>query len=339
MFRDAELRKLPALMIVVGANGSGKSTLFDVFSFLKDALTRNVAAAVTRRGGFRELVSRGSEGPIGITVRFRESGGRMATYHIEVAMEKSRIIVAREVLRCRRGRCGKPRRLVDFDHGEGSAITNEPVYGEEGAQEQREEFKLDDPSVPAVKGLGQFRRFRVACRIQRVIETWHVSGAIPAAVKGAAKQASMGRNRAAVAPDGRRPHALLAVAEPEQHLYPTLIPDLVERFRDYAGRGGQVFVSTHSPLLLDSARLDEVFWLVKEVGFTEVRSGSADHLLGALVAEGDKLGDLWRQGLFTGAALQRTGHLTRERNRSPAFRNLVHGIETPTSPQSNTTNT
>ncbi|MDE2764621.1 MAG: hypothetical protein OXK74_17855 [Gemmatimonadota bacterium] len=30
---------------------------------------------------------------------------------------------------------------------------------------------------------------------------------------------------------GLRPHALLAVAEPEKHLCPTLIPDLVERFR------------------------------------------------------------------------------------------------------------
>ncbi|MDE2870078.1 MAG: AAA family ATPase [Gemmatimonadota bacterium] len=185
--------------IVVGANGSGKSTLFDVFSFLKDALTRNVAVAVTRRGGYRELVSRGSDGPIQITVWFRESGGRLTTYHIEVAMEKGRIVVAREVLRCRRGRCGKPRRPVNFEHGEGSAITNEPVYGEEGAQEQREEFKLDDPSVPAIKGLGQFRRFRVACRIRRVIETWHVADAIPAAVEGAAKHVSMGRNLASVA--------------------------------------------------------------------------------------------------------------------------------------------
>ena len=52
LFRDAELRRLPDLTIVVGANGSGKSTLFDVFTFLKDALTHNVAAAVTRRGGF-----------------------------------------------------------------------------------------------------------------------------------------------------------------------------------------------------------------------------------------------------------------------------------------------
>ena len=87
LFRQAELRDLPRLNVVVGANGSGKSTLFDVFSFLKEALAQSVVSAVTRRGGFRELVSRGEKGPIGITVKFRESGGRLATYQLEIAEE------------------------------------------------------------------------------------------------------------------------------------------------------------------------------------------------------------------------------------------------------------
>ena len=85
LFRDTKLTDLTRLTVVVGANGSGKSTLFDVFSFLKETLTQNVAAAVSRRGGFRELVSRGETGPISITVKFRESGGRLATYQLEIA--------------------------------------------------------------------------------------------------------------------------------------------------------------------------------------------------------------------------------------------------------------
>ena len=63
VFRNAELTDLPSMATVVGANGSGKSTLLDAMSFLKDALTENVAEAVERRGGFRELVSRGESGP------------------------------------------------------------------------------------------------------------------------------------------------------------------------------------------------------------------------------------------------------------------------------------
>lgn len=42
----------------------------------------------------------------------------------------------------------------------GTAITNESVYGQEGAKEERKEHVLDDPSVLAIKGLGQFKEFR-----------------------------------------------------------------------------------------------------------------------------------------------------------------------------------
>ena len=40
-FKEAKLVDLPALCVFVGANGAGKSTLFDIFSFLKDALTHD----------------------------------------------------------------------------------------------------------------------------------------------------------------------------------------------------------------------------------------------------------------------------------------------------------
>jgi predicted ATPase len=103
LFRLSELKDLPRLTIVVSANGSGKSTLFDVFSFLKEALAQNVASAVARRGGFRELISRGEKGPIGIMVKFRESGGRLATYQLEIGESAGRPAVVREVLKFRRG--------------------------------------------------------------------------------------------------------------------------------------------------------------------------------------------------------------------------------------------
>ena len=379
LFRNTELLSLPELTIVLGANGSGKSTLFDVFTFLKDALTHNVATAVARRGGFRELVSRGSDGPIGITVQFRESGGRLATYMLDVSTSQGRVVVEREILRYRRGQHGKPWHFVDFKHGEGRAITNESVYGQAGVQEEREEFKLDDPSVLAIKGLGQFKRFRVVSEFRALIENWHVSNfhiadARPSVEAGYAEHLSTrGDNVAQVAQylyqdhpecfqrvlramrsrvpgvsrveakpteDGRlvlrfqdesfgdpfiarfvsdgtikmfaylillfdpKPHPLLAVEEPENQLYPDLLIELIEEFRDYARRGGQVFVSTHSPYFLNGARLDEVFWLTKEEGFTTVRRAATDELLGNLVDEGDKLGTLWRQGLFSGAGPQ-----------------------------------
>lgn len=96
------------------------------------------------------------------------------------------------------------------------------------------------------------------------------------------------------------PHPLLCVEEPENQLYPQLLWELAEEFRAYATRGGQVFVSTHSPDFLNAVELDEVFWLVKEDGYTKIKRASDDEQLSAFMAEGDKMGYLWKQGLFEG---------------------------------------
>ena len=85
------------------------------------------------------------------------------------------------------------------------------------------------------------------------------------------------------------PHPLLAVEEPENQLYPALIRQLVEEFRAYAQRGGQVFVSTHSPDFLNGAELNEIRWLVKEDGFTTVRRASESELLQSLPPLIDRL--------------------------------------------------
>jgi predicted ATPase len=97
------------------------------------------------------------------------------------------------------------------------------------------------------------------------------------------------------------PHPLLCVEEPENQLYPSLLWDLAEEFRTYAQRGGQVFVSSHSPDFLNAVDLDEVFWLVKEEGYTQVRRARDDKQIAALMAEGDQMGYLWKQGLLPGA--------------------------------------
>nr|WP_167816000.1 AAA family ATPase [Methanocorpusculum sp. GPch4] len=378
LFRHAKLDRLPSLAVFVGANGSGKTTLFDVFSFLKESLTHNVAQAVARRGGFRELVSRGQEGPIEVTVKFRESGGRLATYQLAVAEEDGAPVVAREVLKFGRGQTGKPWHFVDFSRGRGTAIAKEPALGQKDAEAEREEHVLDDPSLLAIKGLGQFKQFRVAAEFRSILENWHISDfhiqeARPSAEAGeAAHLSTRGENVAQVAQylfrhhrptfdrilramhrrvpgvtgveakemeDGRvvlrfqdgsfkdpftarfvsdgtiklfawlvllydpRPHPLLAIEEPENQLYPEVLPELVEEFRDYARRGGQVLASTHSPDLLNATELEEVYWLSKRQGFATVHKASDSELLRSLVAQGDPPGTLWKQGLFEGAGL------------------------------------
>jgi predicted ATPase len=376
LFRHVKLSGLSRMMVVVGANGTGKSTLFDVFTFLKDALTQNVATAVNRRGGFKDLISRGEKGPIAITVKFRESGGRLATYLLRIANDTGKPVVEREILKFRRGRIGQPWHFVDFSRGRGTAITNEFAYGEDGAVEQRKDYVLDDPSILAIKGLGQFREFRIVADFRSLIENWyisdfHIAEARPSIDAGEAEHlSSRGDNVAQVAQflyehhpeqfhkildamkarvpgitsveakpteDGRlvlrfqdgsfkdpfiaryvsdgtikmfaylvmlfdpKPFPLLAIEEPENQLYPDLMIELLEEFRSYAVRGGQVFISTHSPDLLNACKPEEVFWLVKDQGFTDIRRASDDPSLMSLYEQGDLLGALWKQGLFEGA--------------------------------------
>lgn len=96
------------------------------------------------------------------------------------------------------------------------------------------------------------------------------------------------------------PHPLLCVEEPENQLYPKLLWELAEEFRDYANRGGQVFVSTHSPDFLNAVQIDEVFWLVKEDGYTKIKRAQDDPQLVAYMREGDQMGYLWKEGFFEG---------------------------------------
>ncbi|MHB8127316.1 MAG: hypothetical protein ACYDEJ_17175 [Desulfitobacteriaceae bacterium] len=68
--------------------------------------------------------------------------------------------MTRERLKYRRGQKGKPWHFLDFSNGTGTAIINESEYGLEGVEEQREEQKLDSPDILAIKGLGQFQKFK-----------------------------------------------------------------------------------------------------------------------------------------------------------------------------------
>ena len=169
--QNVTFENVPALAVVVGANGVGKTTLFEVFGFLQDALIHNVRQAVAIRGGFKELATRGSEGPVKIELKFRESNGPLVTYQLQIGLADGLPVVEREVLKYRRGQHGQPWRFLDFRHGQGVAVTNEADYGKAGATDQREVQTLGSPDILAIKGLGQFQRFEVIAAFRRMIES------------------------------------------------------------------------------------------------------------------------------------------------------------------------
>ena len=380
VFRDVHLTDIPPFLVVVGANGSGKSTLFDVFGFLHDCLKGNVRQALDSRGRFREVLSRDAQDEtilIEIQYRMLITGvERLVTYSLEIGERAGAPFVQREILRYKRGRYGSPFRFLDFSNGEGYAITNEEDFHKSDEDLEREPQKVT-PETLAIKGLGQFERFKAANAFRQLIESWHVSDFHISAARGR-KEATgesehlseTGENLplvarylfeqhkpafqtildtmarrvpgiASVTPvlmddgyltlrfqdgsfktpfldryvsDGTikmfaylvllhdpKPHPLLCVEEPENQLYPKLMGELAEEFRLYANRGGQVLVSTHSPDFLNAVALDEVCWLVKKDGATEIRRARDDEQIKAYMADGDQMGYLWKQGFFAGA--------------------------------------
>lgn len=381
-FRDVTLKDIPDFCVLVGANGAGKSTLFSVFGFLRDAMSTNVTAALGKLGGsrgFQEVRSRGSTGAIEIELKIRADIGRdrtsLITYELAIDEANGRPVVAREILKYRRGSSGKPWHFLDFSSGQGEAVTNELESVTDENQLKRERQVLRSPDILAIKGLAQFERFPAAVALGQLIENWHlsdfhISRARPEQEAGYAEHLSReGENLSLVieylhkqhpaifrkvldrltrcipgitsvesktTEEGRvllrfqdgafedpflaryvsdgtikmlaylvllydpSPHPLLCVEEPENQLYPSLLWDLAEEFRAYARRGGQVFVSTHSPDFLNAIQPDEAIWLMKAKGYTTLQRASDDQQVRALVEAGDQLGYLWKQGLFEG---------------------------------------
>ncbi|MCB1160719.1 MAG: AAA family ATPase, partial [Leptospiraceae bacterium] len=184
VYKDVEIKDLPNMCVFLGANGSGKSTLFDVFGFLSDALRENIRTALAKRGGINEVRSRNSTGPIEFIIKFRNpdvSGEKqpLVTYELSIDAKPGTTIpiIKKEILKYRRGQTGKPFNFLDFQEGEGSAITNEEEFetDKQNFKDKRENQKLDSPDILAIKGLGQFQKFKAISSFRRLLENWFVS--------------------------------------------------------------------------------------------------------------------------------------------------------------------
>ncbi|MGB8702237.1 MAG: AAA family ATPase, partial [Thermosynechococcaceae cyanobacterium] len=82
---NLELKGITPLTVFLGPNGSGKSTIFDVFAFLSECFQFGLRKAWDRRGRFRELRTRGADGPIVIELKYREKAkSPIITYHLAI---------------------------------------------------------------------------------------------------------------------------------------------------------------------------------------------------------------------------------------------------------------
>ena len=343
-------------------------------------MTANVTTALAKLGGgrgFQEVRSRDATGAIEIEIKFRpEPDKQLITYELNIAEENGKVVVAREVLKYRRGRRGQPWHFLDFSRGRGEAVTNEMDEVAKESALKREQQTLKSPDILAIKALAQFEQFPAAVALGNLIERWHVSdfhisrarpeqevghaehlsregenlaqvieylhtqhpeifteitqklsARIPGIARVEAKQTEEGRILlkftdgafedpflARFVSDGTikmlayltllydpAPHPLLCVEEPENQLHPRLLEELAEEFRAYAVRGGQVLVSTHAPDFLNATNLEEVFWLQKTSGYTEIKRAEDDEQIKQYMQNGAKMGHLWTEGFFAGA--------------------------------------
>ena len=170
--RDVEFKKITPIMVLLGPNGSGKSTVFDVFNFLSECFQFGLRHAWDRRGRGRELKTRGQDGPIVIEIQYREKPGqRRITYHLAIDETAKGPVVVREWLQWRRGQRGKPFRFLEYQGGQGRAVSGEMP----DEKDQRVDIPLRSPDLIAVNTLGQFADHPRVAALREFITDWYVS--------------------------------------------------------------------------------------------------------------------------------------------------------------------
>lgn len=235
--QNISMEQIPAFCVLVGANGTGKTTLFDVFGFLRDCLSYDVTRALQTRGGFKEVISRGTdEKVIKIEIQFRmEIAGvlRLVTYFIHIGAKQNKGVVLREVLRYKRGSYGSPFHFIDFKQGEGYAINNEEDFQKKDTELTREEQKLDQDNL-AIKGLGQFERFKAAKALLELVEKWHVSDFHINLARGSKDIAGYGEHLSTAGDN------LQLVAKNIQEYHPDVFDQIIKRMQERVPGIGEI---------------------------------------------------------------------------------------------------
>jgi predicted ATPase len=173
--RNVELNEITPLTVLLGPNGSGKSTMFDVFNFLSECFALGLRKAWDKRGRFRELRTRGSEGPILFELRYRETpDSEPATYRLAIDEVDGSPVVAEETVSWRRvakNRPGAPYKILSFKNGKGWVIAGprpEPT-------DRKVKEALDESDMLAVSTLGQLAKHPRVAALRRFISDWYVS--------------------------------------------------------------------------------------------------------------------------------------------------------------------
>ena len=196
-FKDTRIDDLPNLCALVGANGTGKTTLLGVFEFLKDCVTFNVRDALQNLGGFKEVVSRGTEtgACIEIEIQFRiniEQRQAHLNYLVSIGEENKTPVVFREVLRDSQNQA-----LIYLDYalgqGRNTATNQQSVpHGVVGIQKiSMQGTGQIERDTLALSLFGRFPNYEEVFAIHKAVRGWKLADIDTHAARGSKDASGM----------------------------------------------------------------------------------------------------------------------------------------------------
>jgi len=308
VLHDVEFNSLSPLTVLIGENGSGKSTVIEALSFISDCFTIGLQKTWDRYGGTKGIRTLGEKDPITIEIECNVPDYNSITYHLSIDEENKRPIVIEEWIEGRLGSGCRTLRFLEHSTGKMKVIGN--VKGDDASK--CTEIQLRGPGLVAASVLGQFEAYPQVAALRDFIMGWKI---VPKVINLQSNSntvtltkspflnyfASLGFNTLNIerlSYKGTFP-SLICVEEPAISVYPTLLPKIVEEFRN-ATAHTQFIITTQSPLFLNALRSEEVWVLHRnENGYTQVRRVDDIPHVTNFIESGGLIGDLWLEGYLS----------------------------------------
>ena len=170
--KDLQLKGLTPLTVFLGPNGSGKSTIFDVFAFLSECFSVGLRKAWDKRGRFKELRTRGAEGPIVFELKYREKpNSPIITYHLEIEENLKGPMWQKSGSNGDEDKGASHLSFSTSKNGSGRVVTGEMP----DEQDQRVDEELASSEMIAVNTLGQLAKHPRVSALRRFITGWYLS--------------------------------------------------------------------------------------------------------------------------------------------------------------------
>ena len=151
---------------------------------------------------------------------------RLVTYYLQIGTIDNKISVKHEYLRYKRSSYGSPFYFLDFKNRTGFAISNEEDFSKPDTELTRENQNLGSQDILAIKGLGQFEKFKAANEFRKLIEGWHVSDFHIESARGSKDITNYSDHLLA---DGSN---LQNIAHMIREQYPAVFSDILEKMKE-----------------------------------------------------------------------------------------------------------